>query len=51
MINTCNNDQKLSLMEDIRKGLVYVLMFYEIKDENLFKICSEFWLNFTEKLC
>lgn len=37
-------------MEDIRKGLVYVLMFNELRDENIFKICAEFWLTFTEKL-
>lgn len=38
-------------MEDIRKGLTYIVMLNELKDEeNVFKICAEFWVSFTDNL-
>lgn len=40
----------MSLMEEIRKGLVYIVMFNELQEDNIFKICSEFWMVFTDKL-
>lgn len=43
MINTCNNESKFKLMEEVRCGLVYIVMFNELKEENIFKICAEFW--------
>ncbi|KRX01384.1 Armadillo-type fold [Pseudocohnilembus persalinus] len=51
MINDCNNDNKGQLMEEIRKGLVYLVHFTSLKEEdNIFKICTEFWTTFTDSL-
>lgn len=38
-------------MEEIRKGLVYLVHFTSLKEEdNIFKICTEFWTTFTDSL-
>jgi len=38
------------LKDSIRRGLNYIVMINKLPEENIFKICAEFWHLFTSKV-
>lgn len=37
-------------MEIVRKGLKYIVMLNELEEDNIFKICAEFWFDFSDHI-
>ena len=45
-----NSQDNYQLIESIRKGFNYIVNFSELPEDQIFKICVEFWFFFTDYL-